>query len=164
MNRKNFIKPLNLKEAGKLPQSLISNEVVEQFELAKNNVDINKLNLIDVQPRRLEFEKQLDDLLNENLRLKNENKYLIEKVENFENTFEKEMEDRDSELNSLDSCIDSLKVEKKQLEQENRVLNAKVSELEEAIELLKKANTNLSKNLEEATSGYWFTKYFYGSK
>jgi chromosome segregation ATPase len=162
MNRKNFIKPLNLTPAGKLPKSLVSEDIVQEYESSKKSID--KINLIDIQPRRLEFEKQLDDLLNENLRLKNENKYLIEKVENFENTFEKEMEDRDSELNNLDSCIDSLKLEKKQLEKETRVLNAKVTELEEAVDLLKKANSNLSNSLEEATSGYWFTRYFYGSK
>ena len=162
MHRRNFIKPLNLSPAGKLPNSLVSEEIVQEYETSKNNID--KLNLIDVQPKRYNFEKQLDNLLNDNLRIKNENKILLDKVETFENTFEKEIEERDQELNNLDSCIDSLKLEKQNLEEKNSVLSAKVTELEEAVELLKKVNSNLSDSLEEATSGYWFTRYFYGSK
>lgn len=162
MHRRNFIKPLNLSPAGKLPNSLVSEEIVQEYETSKNNID--KLNLIDVQPKRYNFEKQLDNLLNDNLRIKNENKILLDKVETFENTFEKEIEERDQELNNLDSCIESLKLEKQNLEEKNSVLSAKVTELEEAVELLKKVNSNLSDSLEEATSGYWFTRYFYGSK
>ena len=105
MHRRNFIKPLNLSPAGKLPNSLVSEEIVQEYETSKNNID--KLNLIDVQPKRYNFEKQLDNLLNDNLRIKNENKILLDKVETFENTFEKEIEERDQELNNLDSCIES---------------------------------------------------------
>ena len=114
MNRRNFIKPLNLsKSDGRLPKSLVSDDIVKEFEITKTKVN----RFINTQPKHIE---NIDEkLINENLRLTNENINLLDKVNKFEKTFEKEMEDRDNELNSQDKKINSLTFKNNELLIEN---------------------------------------------
>ena len=161
MNRKNFnLKPLNLsKSDGVLPKSLVSDEIVKEFETSRTR---RGNNFIDFQPTHI---KTIDEnLINDNLRLATENKNLLQKVKKFEKTFEKEMEDRDEELNSQDKQINSLTFKTAELLNENDSLKARVNDLEEVVKALQVTNRGLTEKIKsDSSSSYWFTRYFYGS-
>lgn len=160
MNRTNFnLKPLNLTNSEKtLPKSLVPDEIVKEYEISKTRYN----NFVDFQPKRVE---DIDEkLISENFRLLNENKILLEKVDKFEKTFEKEMEDRDEELGSQDKHINKLTFRTAELLNENDSLKARINDLEEVVKALQETNKSLTEKIKaDSSSSYWFTRYFYGS-